>query len=64
MAEGATLTHVRLQDEAPGAFHLSTFYAEVAARGTYDSFALNARRASSRARKSTRAWPARSGACI
>ena len=40
VAEGATLTHLRLQDEAPGAFHLSTLYAEIAARGTYDSFAL------------------------
>lgn len=41
VAEGATLTHLRLQDEALDAFHLSTVYAEVAARGTYDSFALN-----------------------
>jgi Fe-S cluster assembly protein SufD len=40
VAEGAALTHVRLQDEAPGAFHLSTLYADVAAGGTYDSFAL------------------------
>lgn len=40
VAEGATLTHLRLQNEAPGAFHLSTLYADVAARGTYDSFAL------------------------
>jgi Fe-S cluster assembly protein SufD len=38
--EGATLVHVRLQNEAPGAFHLSTLYADVAAGGTYDSFAL------------------------
>ncbi len=37
---GATLTHLRLQDEASGAFHLSTLYADVAAGGTYDSFAL------------------------
>ncbi|MBN8892823.1 MAG: Fe-S cluster assembly protein SufD [Rhodospirillales bacterium 70-18] len=38
---GATLTHLRLQDEAKGAFHLSTVYADVAEGGTYDSFALN-----------------------
>ncbi len=37
---GATLTHLRLQDEAEGAFHLSTVQAEVAERGSYDSFAL------------------------
>ena len=36
----ATLTHLRLQQEAIGAFHLSTVYADVAAHGTYDSFAL------------------------
>ncbi len=36
----ATLTHLRLQQEALGAFHLSTVYADVAASGTYDSFAL------------------------
>jgi Fe-S cluster assembly protein SufD len=41
VAEGATLTHIRLQDESTAAFHLSTLYAEVADRGTYDSFALN-----------------------
>ena len=41
VAEDATLTHVRLQDEAAGAFHLSTLYADVAERGTYDSFAMN-----------------------
>jgi Fe-S cluster assembly protein SufD len=39
--EGATLTHVRLQDESLTAFHLSTLYAEIAERGTYDSFVLN-----------------------
>ena len=37
---GATLTHVRLQDEAPGAFHLSTVYAEIQAGGFYDTFTL------------------------
>jgi Fe-S cluster assembly protein SufD len=41
IAEGATLTHIRLQDESPAAFHLSTLYAKVAERGTYDSFVLN-----------------------
>ena len=41
VAEHAALTHVRLQNESPDAFHLSTLYAEVAERGTYDSFALN-----------------------
>lgn len=41
VAEDAALTHVRLQDEAVSAFHLATLYAEVAERGTYDSFALN-----------------------
>ena len=41
VAEGAVLTHVRLQDEAPAAFHLSTVYAEVAEGGIYDSFVLN-----------------------
>ncbi len=37
---GATLVHLRLQDESPAAFHLSTLYADIAAGGTYDSFAL------------------------
>ena len=37
---GATLTHLRLQDESRAAFHVSTLYADVAQRGTYDSFAL------------------------
>lgn len=41
VAEDATLVHLRLQDEAAAAFHLSTLYADVAARGTYDSFSLN-----------------------
>ena len=36
----AALTHLRLQDESSAAFHVSTLYAEIAARGTYDSFAL------------------------
>ena len=37
----AALTHVRLQDESPSAFHLAMLYADVAARGTYDSFSLS-----------------------
>ena len=38
LQDGASLTHVRLQDEAAGAFHLSTLYARVAAHACYDSF--------------------------
>jgi Fe-S cluster assembly protein SufD len=41
VAEDAALTHVRLQNEALSAFHLSTLYADIAERGTYDSFGLN-----------------------
>ena len=41
VAEGAHLTHIRLQDEAATAFHVSTTYADVATKGTYDSFTLN-----------------------
>ncbi len=41
VGEGATLVHVRLQDEAPSGFHLSTLYAKVAGRGVYDCFGLN-----------------------
>ena len=41
VGEDAHLTHVRLQDEALGSFHVSTIYAEIAARGTYDGFVLN-----------------------
>ena len=37
---GATLTHLRLQDEAPGAFHCATLYADIARAATYDSFTL------------------------
>jgi len=40
IGEDATLTHLRIQQEAQAAFHLSTLYAEVGARGTYDSFLL------------------------
>jgi Fe-S cluster assembly protein SufD len=41
VAAGATLTHIRLQDESTTAFHLSTLYVEIAEHGTYDSFTLN-----------------------
>ena len=40
VAEDATLTHLRIQQEAAGAFHMSTVLADVQARGTYDSFTL------------------------
>ena len=40
VAADATLIHLRLQQDATTAFHLSTVYADVAASGTYDSFAL------------------------
>ena len=40
LEEGSTLTHLRLQNEAIGAFHLSTVYVGIAAAATYDSFAL------------------------
>ncbi len=41
VADGAVLTHVRLQSDSIAAFHLATIYAAVAAGGTYDSFTLN-----------------------
>ncbi len=41
VAEGAHLTHIRLQDEAVTAFHISTTYAGIETGGTYDSFTLN-----------------------
>jgi Fe-S cluster assembly protein SufD len=41
VAPGAHLTHVRLQDEAVTAFHVSTTYADIEADATYDSFTLN-----------------------
>ncbi len=41
VGEGAALAHIRLQDESTAAFHLATVYADIAARGTYDSFALD-----------------------
>ena len=40
VAEGAMLSHVRLQDEALDAFHINTTLARVAERATYDAFVL------------------------
>jgi Fe-S cluster assembly protein SufD len=42
VAEGATLTHVRMQQEGALGFQLGTIYARVEAGGTYDNFTLNA----------------------
>jgi Fe-S cluster assembly protein SufD len=42
LAEGARLTHGRLQQESRAGFHLSTIYAAVAERAVYDNFTLNA----------------------
>ncbi len=41
LALHARLTHVRLQNESPEAFHLATIYADVAADASYDSFTLS-----------------------
>jgi Fe-S cluster assembly protein SufD len=40
VAGGASLTHVRLQDESTSAFHLATIYADIGAGAIYDSFTL------------------------
>ena len=40
VADGATLTHIRLQDEAQHAYHLATIFADVARAGFYDAFTL------------------------
>jgi Fe-S cluster assembly protein SufD len=42
VAEGATLSHIRLQREGRKGFQLSTVLASVQAGGTYDNFTLNA----------------------
>ncbi len=42
VAEGATLSHIRIQREGRSAFQLSTVLAAVQAGGTYDNFTLNA----------------------
>lgn len=41
LGAGAHLIHVRLQDEAPGAFHLATLYADLAEGAAYEVFTLN-----------------------
>ena len=41
VADGARLTHIRLQNEADTAFHVSTSYVDVSQGGVYDSFTLN-----------------------
>jgi Fe-S cluster assembly protein SufD len=40
IADDAKMHHIRLQDEALSAFHLATFYVDVASRATYDGFSL------------------------
>ncbi|MCB8874996.1 Fe-S cluster assembly protein SufD [Acidisoma silvae] len=40
VAEGAHLTHGRLQQDSEDAFHLGTIYADTAANGVYDCFSL------------------------
>ena len=40
IAPGATLTHLRIQDESETSYHLATIYADVAEGATYDSFLL------------------------
>jgi Fe-S cluster assembly protein SufD len=42
VAEGASLTHGRMLQEAATVFHLSTIYARIAAEGTYDNFTVAA----------------------
>ena len=37
VAEGATLSHFRLQDESTEAFHLATIRAEIAGNGAYEA---------------------------
>ncbi len=38
---GASLTHVRLQNEASAAFHMATLYADIAGGASYDGFTLS-----------------------
>ena len=40
VGQGATLAHVRLQEESPAAFHVQTGFADIAEAGTYDAFIL------------------------
>jgi Fe-S cluster assembly protein SufD len=42
VAADAHVTHARLQQEGPAGIHLSTVFATVAEKGTYDSFLLHA----------------------
>ncbi len=49
VASGATLTHIRLQDESPDAFHLATIYADIERAGSYDAFTLTLGARTSRA---------------
>ncbi|HVY18058.1 MAG TPA: Fe-S cluster assembly protein SufD [Rhodopila sp.] len=41
LAAGAHLTHIRIQQDASTAFHVSTVYADVGPGATYDSFTLS-----------------------
>lgn len=41
VSAGASLTHLRLQDESSAAFHMATIYADIASAGVYDSLLLN-----------------------
>lgn len=41
LGAGAHVTHIRIQREAEGAYHISTVYADVGTGATYDSFTLN-----------------------
>ena len=41
LGPSAKLTHVRLQNESPAAFHLGTIYAELASKAAYESFTLS-----------------------
>ena len=41
VSQDASLTHIRLQEEADRALHVSTIYVDVAEHGTYDAFVLN-----------------------
>ena len=49
VASGATLTHIRLQDESRDAFHLATIYADIQQAGFYDAFTLTLGARTSRA---------------
>ena len=40
VGEGARLTHIRLQEESQQAFHVQSWFAEIAERGVYDAFVL------------------------